>query len=99
MAQIQTIQRQTIQRTESLNIFHRISNKDQTAVKDYLDANGNFIWALARKFTVSTEEAELAVREIFIDIWRYAESGEQTQSADNVLISLIARRRLIKYLN
>jgi len=51
---------QTNQKTKSSNIFQRITNKDRTAVKDCVDADGNFIWALARKFTASCEEAEAA---------------------------------------
>lgn len=89
---------QTIQETKTLNIFQRIARKEKNAVKDCVDAYGNFIWALARKFTASREEAEAAVQEIFIDIWQYAERADQSQSAENILISMIARRRLIKYL-
>lgn len=89
---------QKIQRNDSPAILQRIGQGDKTAVKDCIDLYGNFIWALARKFTNSTEEAEAATQEIFIDIWRYAERGDKIQSADNVLISQIARRRLIKYL-
>ncbi|MDQ6787539.1 MAG: hypothetical protein M3033_12095 [Acidobacteriota bacterium] len=89
---------QTIQKTKSLTILQRIANKDQTAVKDCIDAYGKYIWALARKFTASTEEAEAAAREIFIDIWRYSERSDKSHSDESVLISQIARRRLIKYL-
>jgi len=88
----------TIQKTKPLTILQRITNKDRTAVKDCVDAYGNFIWALARKFTASREEAEAAAQEIFIDIWQYAERGDKTQSAENLLIALIARRRLMKRL-
>ena len=88
----------TIQKTKSLTILQRLAEKDKTAVADCIDAYGNFIWALARKFTNSPEEAEAAVQEIFIDIWRYAERADQAQSPENLLIALIARRRLIKYL-
>ncbi len=88
----------TIQKTKPLTIHQRISNKDKTAVKDCVDAYGNFIWALARKFTTSTEEAEAAAQEIFIDIWRYSERADKLESAENFLIALIARRRLIKHL-
>ncbi|MCA1624349.1 MAG: hypothetical protein LC778_11235 [Acidobacteria bacterium] len=63
-----------------------------------MDTYGNFIWALARKFIASTEEAEAAAQEIFIDIWRYSQRADKSQSAESVLIGLIARRRLIKYL-
>lgn len=79
-------------------IFQRLAEKDRTAVADCVDAYGNFIWALARKFTNSPEEAEAAAQEIFIDIWRYAERADQSQSPENLLIALIARRQLIKYL-
>ena len=88
----------TIKETKPLTILQRIGNKDRTAVEDCIDTYGNFIWALARKFTASREEAEAAAQEIFNDIWRYAERADQPQSAESVLIALIARRRLIKYL-
>jgi RNA polymerase sigma-70 factor (ECF subfamily) len=90
---------QTIQNTKPLNIFQGISRKDQTAVKDCIDSYDNFIRALARKFTNSTEEAEAATQEIFIDIWRYSQQADKSQSAENLLIALIARRRLIKRLH
>lgn len=88
----------TIQRINSLPILQRIVKKNKTAVEDCVNTYGNFIWALACKFTASTEEAEAATQEIFIDIWRYAECAERTQSDERLLISLIARRRLVKYL-
>jgi len=88
----------TIQKTKPFTILQRITNKDRTAVKDCVDAYGNFIWALARKFTGSTEEAEAATREIFTDIWRYSERANKLQSAESVLIAQIARRRLVKHL-
>ncbi len=83
-------------KTGSLSIIRRIAEKDKTAVQDCIDTYGNFIWTLARKFTNSTEEAEAATRKIFMDIWRYAEGGGKTETAENLLITQIARRRLIK---
>ena len=88
----------TIQKKQTLTILQRIAEKDKTAVKDCIDTYGNFIWALAKKFTHSTEETEAATLEIFIDIWRYSERTDKTQSAEEKLISMIALRRLIKQL-
>ncbi len=88
-----------IQRINTLTILQRIAKKDRNAVKDCFDTYSGFIWALATKFTASTEEAEAATREIFLDIWRYAESTTKPQSEEAVLIALIARRRLIKCLH
>jgi len=89
----------TTEKTKSLTILQRIGNKDRTSVQDCVDTYGNFIWALARKFTASREEAEAAAAEIFTDIWRYTERADQSQPAENLLIALIARRRLIKYIH
>ncbi len=86
----------TIQETNPLTILQRLVNKDQTAVKACVDTYGDFIWALARKFTGSIEEAEAATQEIFTDIWRYSERADKSQSAESVLIAQIARRRLIR---
>jgi RNA polymerase sigma-70 factor (ECF subfamily) len=84
----------------SLSIFQRLARKDRTAVKDCVDSYGNLIWALAVKFTASSDEAEAAAQEIFIDIWRYAERAENEPLTDEtVLVALIARRRLIKFLH
>jgi DNA-directed RNA polymerase specialized sigma24 family protein len=88
----------TIQKTKSLTILQRIANKDRTAVQECVDAYGNFIWALARKFIASREAAEAATLEIFQDIWRYSKRGDKPQSAEDMVISQIARRRLVRYL-
>ncbi len=93
----QTIQK-TNQTTNPPTILQRVAARDQTVIKDCIDNYGNFIWALARKFTNSTEEAEAAAQEIFIDIWRYAQRGDETRSTEKLLIGLIARRRLIRHL-
>jgi len=88
----------TIKKTKPLTILQRIAKKDKTAVKDCVDTYGNFIWALARKFTRSPEEAEAATQEIFTDIWRYTERADRPQSSEDMLVAMIARRRLIKNL-
>lgn len=88
----------TIKGTKPPTILERIEKNDESAVKDCVDAYGNFIWALARKFTASAEEAEAATREIFIDIWHYSERADKPPSVESVLIEQIAHRRLIKRL-
>lgn len=88
----------TTQKITPSTIFRRLAEKDRTAVADCVDAYGNFIWALSRKFTGSAEEAEAAALEIFTDIWRYSERVDENQSDENVLVSAIARRRLLTHI-
>jgi DNA-directed RNA polymerase specialized sigma24 family protein len=87
---------QTIEKTQDSTILRRIAERDKTAVKDCIDTYGNFIWALARKFTRSREEAARATEEIFIDIWQYRERERDARSIEEKLIAMIALRRLIK---
>ena len=84
----------TTQETKSLTILQRIAEKDKTAVQDCIDNYGNLIWMLTRKFTNSTGEAEAATRQIFTDIWRYAERDGKTKTAEKILITRIALRHL-----
>lgn len=81
-----------------LTMFQQIANQDQTAARDCVEDYGNFIWALAKKFTASREEVEAARLEIFQDIWRYSKRADKPQTVEDMVISQIARRRLIKYL-
>lgn len=88
-----------IKKKTTLTIVQRLTEKDKTAVAECIDTYGNFVWALAQKFTASNEEAETAAQEIFLDIWRYAErAADAPAPAEKLLIALIARQRLIKFL-
>ena len=76
-------------------VLQRIASGDQTAVQDCLDNYSNLVWYLAKKLTRTTEDAEDAVQEIFIDLWRYAERFDPSKSAETTFITMISRRRLI----
>ncbi len=77
------------------SILHRIADKDQTAVQDCLKKYGGLVWSLARRMSTNTEDAEDAVQEIFIDVWKNAERFDESQSSETTFIAMIARRRLI----
>jgi len=76
-------------------ILHRITQGDKTAVQDCLSKYGGLVWSLARRMSAGQEDAEDAVQEIFVDIWKNAERFDETQSSETTFIAMIARRRLI----
>jgi RNA polymerase sigma-70 factor (ECF subfamily) len=76
-------------------ILQRIATGDRTAVQDCLDKYGGLVWSIARKMLRNADEAEDAVQEIFIDIWKNAERFDETRSSETTFIAMIARRRLI----
>lgn len=85
---------QAQQNTET-SILHRIAVEENSAVEECLDKYGNLVWSLALNFLSSREDAEDAVQDIFIDIWKYAGRFDAKKSGEASFISLIARRRLI----
>lgn len=77
------------------SILKRIASGQKSAVQDCLDAYGGLIWSLARRMLRNVEEAEDAVQEIFIDIWKNAARFDDAQSSETTFVAMIARRRLI----
>jgi RNA polymerase sigma-70 factor (ECF subfamily) len=76
-------------------ILKRIASGDKTAVQDCLKTYGGLIWSLARKLCINQDDAEDAVQEIFIDVWKNAERFDPEQASETTFIAMIARRRLI----
>lgn len=77
-------------------MFQRIADADMSAVREFIDVHGNLIWALAKRYTDSTEEAETATQKIFLDLWKYADCFAQAKMCEETFIFLIAYRRLSK---
>lgn len=76
-------------------ILQRIAEGDKTAVQDCLDNYGGLVWSLARRMLPNVDEAEDAVQEAFIDIWKNAERFDERQASEATFVAMIARRRLI----
>ena len=76
-------------------ILQRITEGDQTAVQDCLDTYGGLVWSLARRMLPDANEAEDAVQEIFIDIWKNAGRFDEKQASETTFVAMISRRRLI----
>ncbi|HEX8736218.1 MAG TPA: RNA polymerase sigma factor [Pyrinomonadaceae bacterium] len=77
------------------SILQRIAAKDKTAAQECLNAYGGLVWSLARRMCRNMDDAEDAVQEIFIDIWKNAERFDETQASETTFVAMIARRRLI----
>ena len=76
-------------------VLHRIANGDKNAVEDCLNKYGGLVWSLARKMLRNSDDAEDAVQEIFIDIWKNAARFDESKASEITFIAMIARRRLI----
>lgn len=77
------------------SILERIAASEQAAVQDCIDAYGDLVWSLARRFLRNDADAEDAVQDIFIDLWGSAGRFDRTIASEVAFVSTIARRRLI----
>ena len=56
---------------------------------------GGLVWSLARRMLRNQDDAEDAVQEIFVDIWKNAAKFDPSQASETTFVAMIARRRLI----
>ena len=90
-----TLQRMELEAQVSEALLTRIGNGDKNAVSDCVDRYGGLVWSLARRFSQTSADAEDAVQEIFISLWRSAERFDSSKSSEMTFVSMVARRRLI----
>lgn len=76
-------------------LLPRIAAGDASAVAQCLEQYGNLVWSIARKWSPSTADAEDAVQEIFIDLWKSADRFDPQVASEPTFVMMIARRRLI----
>lgn len=67
---------------------------DGEATQECLDRHGGLVWSLARRWFVDAE-AEDAVQEVFVDLWKNASRFDASRASEKTFIAMIARRRLI----
>jgi len=77
------------------SILQRVAAGDSAAVSECLEAYGRLVWAIARRLLRSQTEAEDAVQEAFIAVWKNAHRYDPAIAAEPTFVAMIARRRLI----
>lgn len=76
-------------------ILPRVALGDKDAMRRCLDRFGGLVWSLARRQLRTESEAEDAVQEIFLDVWRSAARFDASVASEVTFVAMIARRRLI----
>lgn len=78
-----------------LPLLPRVARGETTAIDECLDRYGGLVWSLARRLSPSLSDAEDAVQEIFIDLWRSAARYREELGEETTFVATVARRRLI----
>ena len=77
------------------SILERVAQGDRFAVNQCLETYSGLVWSLARRFLGSHADAEDAVQEVFIELWRTAGRFDPQLGSEATFVSTVARRRLI----
>lgn len=77
------------------DILPRLGAGDPDAADDCHERYAGLIWSLARRHTRAAVEAEDAVQEIFISLWKNADRFDPAKASEAAFVTMIARRRLI----
>jgi RNA polymerase sigma factor (sigma-70 family) len=73
----------------------RAARGEAGAVDELVDRFGSLVWALAVRGTPDRAEAEDAVQDIFINLWRFADRFDPGIASETTFVAMVARRRLI----
>jgi RNA polymerase sigma-70 factor (ECF subfamily) len=75
--------------------LERIAAGDPLAVEGCLEKYRGLVWSIARRFAGNHADAEDAVQEVFIELWRHAGRFNSATAAESTFVATVARRRLI----
>lgn len=76
-------------------VLERVAAGDSAAVTEIVREYGALVWSLARRMSPTLADAEDAVQEIFLDLWRSAARFDPAVGPETAFVAMIARRRLI----
>jgi RNA polymerase sigma-70 factor (ECF subfamily) len=76
-------------------LLPKVASGDQAATRECIARYGGLIWSLARRFSASPSDAEDAVQDIFLDVWKSASRFDERSGTEVTFVATIARRRLI----
>lgn len=75
--------------------MRRVASNDEAAIAELYDRFGSLVYRMAVQAMPNKAEAEDAVQEVFIRLWRTADRYDQTRAALVTWVMLISRRHLV----
>lgn len=76
------------------DLLPSVARGDRAAVESCVNRYGGLIWSLALRL-LDRAEAEDAVQDVFIELWRHADRFDPTRASEKTFVAMIARRRII----
>src|SRR6478609_8065555 len=77
------------------DLLARVARGDATSTRECVDAFGPILWPLVRRSSTCDADAEDALQEIFLDLWKVAGRYDASLATPATFAVMIARRRLV----
>ncbi len=77
------------------SILLDVATGQSGAVDRCIRAYSGPVWSLARRYSSNEQDAEDAVQEVFLDVWKSAGRFDERVGSEMTFVMTIARRRLI----
>ncbi len=77
------------------SLLLRVATGDAVAVQQCIERFGGLVCFLARRFSINASDADDAVQEVFIELWRSASRYDEAVGSEANFVTMIARRCLI----
>lgn len=81
--------------SEDLDLMTRVATGEEEAVSQLYDRFGSLVYRMAYQTMPTRAEAEDAVQEVFVRLWRTAERYDPKRAALVTWVMLISRRHLV----
>lgn len=76
-------------------ILQQLASGSPGAMDRCMERFGGLVWSLTRRLSSTGSDADDAVQEIFLDIWKSAARFDPAIASETTFVAMIARRRLI----
>lgn len=76
-------------------LMRRVATNEEAAIAELYDRFGSLVFRMAYQSLPNRQEAEDAVQEVFVRLWKTAGRYDQTRSALVTWVMLISRRHLV----
>lgn len=76
-------------------LLQRVASGDRHAMSECMERYAALVWSVARRLATDRADAEDAVQEIFISLWKTADRFDPAVASEATFVTMIARRRMI----
>ncbi|RLS75577.1 MAG: sigma-70 family RNA polymerase sigma factor [Planctomycetota bacterium] len=76
-------------------ILPRVAASEPGAAEEFLARYGGLVWSLVRLAIRNAADAEEAVQDVFVEVWRQAGRFDSAIAPEATFVAMIARRRII----